>query len=131
VQAALKWGREKDLTTGAMQFSYWGWPEHGYDPRAELEWGYGSIMGDRDMNTHCFNQIFTTVSAAFAFAMPIRIEAEEMVHLHVRKMAPISKTGLRPSTTATQTCTQRAVAQLVRWQQHYCRSGSNRPSSAT
>ena len=78
VQAALKWGREEDLHTGALQFSYWGVPEHGYDPRAELEWGYGSLMGDRDTNTHCFNYIFTNVSAAFAFGKPLRIGAEEM-----------------------------------------------------
>ena len=34
---------------------YWGLPEHGYDPRGELEWGYGSVMGDRDINEHCFD----------------------------------------------------------------------------
>ena len=121
VQAALKWGREKDLHTGAMQFSYWGWPEHGYDPRAELEWGYGSIMGDRDMNTHCFNQIFTTVSAAFAFAMPIRIEAGEMVRLHARKMAPYLKDRPEALDYGDANMYSEAVAQLVRWQQHYCR----------
>jgi len=121
VQAALKWGREKDLHTGAMQFSYWGWPEHGYDPRAEVEWGYGSIMGDRDMNTHCFNQIFTTVSAAFAFAMPIRIEAEEMVNLHARKLAPYAKGRPEVLDYSDANIYSEAVAQLVRWQQHYCR----------
>ena len=121
VQAALKWGREQDLHTGAMQFSYWGWPEHGYDPRAEVEWGYGSIMGDRDMNTHCFNQIFTTVSAAFAFAMPIRIEAEEMANLHARKLAPYAKDRPEVLDYSDANMYSEAVAQLVRWQQHYCR----------
>jgi len=121
VQAAIKWGREKDLHTGAMQFSYWGIPEHGYDPRAELEWGYGSIMGDRDTNTHCFNQIFTTVSAAFAFAMPIRIEAEEMVNLHARKLSPYAKGRPEVLDFSDANMYSEAVAQLVRWQQHYCR----------
>jgi aldehyde:ferredoxin oxidoreductase len=121
VQAAIKWGREKDLHTGVMQFSYWGWPEHGYDPRAELEWGYGSIMGDRDTNTHCFNQIFTTVSAAFAFAMPIRIEAEEMANLHARKLAPYAKGRPEALDYSDANMYSEAVAQLVRWQQHYCR----------
>jgi aldehyde:ferredoxin oxidoreductase len=121
VQAAGKWGREKDLHTGAMQFSYWGWPEHGYDPRAELEWGYGSIMGDRDTNTHCFNQIFTTVSAAFAFAMPMRIEAEEMASLHARKLSPYAKGRPEALDFSDANMYSEAVAQLVRWQQHYCR----------
>jgi aldehyde:ferredoxin oxidoreductase len=121
VQAALKWGREKDLRTGALQFSYWGCPEHGYDPRAELEWGYGSIMGDRDTNTHCFNQIFTTISAAFAFGMTIRIEAEEMVRLHVRKMAPYAQDRPEVLDFSDANMYSEAVAQLVRWQQHYCR----------
>jgi aldehyde:ferredoxin oxidoreductase len=121
VQTAIKWGREDDLKTGAMQFSYWGWPEHGYDPRAELEWGYGSIMGDRDMNTHCFNQIFTTVSAAFAFAMPLRIDAEEMVKLHARKFSPYAKGRPEVLDFSDANMYSEAVAQLVRWQQHYCR----------
>ena len=121
VPAARKWGREADLRTGAMQFSYWGWPEHGYDPRAELEWGYGSIMGDRDTNTHCFNQIFTTVSAAFAFGLPIRIEAEEMVRLHARKLAPYAQDRPEVFDYSDANMYSEAVAQLVRWQQHYCR----------
>lgn len=125
VQAAIKWGQEKDLETGAMQFSYWGWPEHGYDPRAELEWGYGSIMGDRDTNTHCFNQIFTTVSAAFAFAMPIRIEAKEMVDLHARKLSPYAKNRPEVLDFSDDNMYSEAVAQLVRWQQHYCRFWKN------
>ena len=125
VQAALKWGREEDLHTGAMQFSYWGIPEHGYDPRAELEWGYGSIMGDRDTNTHCFNQIFTTVSAAFAFGMPIRIQAEEMVNLHARKLSPYAKGRPEVLDYSDANMYSEAVAQLVRWQQHYCRFWKN------
>lgn len=125
VQAAIKWGQEKDLETGAMQFSYWGWPEHGYDPRAELEWGYGSIMGDRDTNTHCFNQIFTTVSAAFAFAMPIRIDAKEMVELHARKLSPYAKGRPEVLDFSDDNMYSEAVAQLVRWQQHYCRFWKN------
>jgi len=76
VPAAYKWGREDDLRTGHMAFSYWGHPEHGYDPRAEVEWGYGSILGDRDICEHCFNIIFTNITASFAFAKPIRLQAE-------------------------------------------------------
>ena len=58
-RAAKRWGRlEEDLKTGILPYSYWGLPEHGYDPRAEVEWGYGSILGDRDINEHDFNFLF-------------------------------------------------------------------------
>jgi len=125
VQAALKWGREEDLHTGALQFSYWGVPEHGYDPRAELEWGYGSLMGDRDTNTHCFNYIFTNVSAAFAFGKPLRIQAEEMVKLHAKKMSPYAKDRPEVLDYSDANMYSEAVAQTVRWQQHYCRFYKN------
>jgi len=104
-----------------MQFSYWGCPEHGYDPRAELEWGYGSILGDRDTNTHCFNFMFTSVSAAFAYALPIRIEPEELVRIQARKMAPYAKDRPEVFDFSDANMYSDAVAQLVRWQQHYCR----------
>jgi aldehyde:ferredoxin oxidoreductase len=125
VPTARKWGREKDLHTGAMQFSYWGCPEHGYDPRAELEWGYGSIMGDRDANLHCFNFMFTTVSAAFAYSLPIRIEAEELVRIQARKMAPYAKDRPEVFDFSDANMYSEDVAQLVRWQQHYCRFWKN------
>ena len=125
VQAALKWGREEDLHTGALGFSYWGVPEHGYDPRAELEWGYGSLMGDRDTNTHCFNYIFTNVSAAFAFGKPLRIGAEEMVNLHAKKLSPYAKDRPEVLDYSDDNMYSEAVAQLVRWQQHYCRFYKN------
>jgi aldehyde:ferredoxin oxidoreductase len=125
VPAARKWGREEDLRTGAMQFSYWGCPEHGYDPRAELEWGYGSIMGDRDTNTHCFNFMFTTVSAAFAYALPIRIDAKDLVTIQARKLAPYAKDRPEVFDYSDPNMYSEAVAQLVRWQQHYCRFWKN------
>ena len=40
VQAAFKWGREEDWHQGHLLFPYWGFAEHAYDPRAELEWGF-------------------------------------------------------------------------------------------
>lgn len=121
VPAALRWGRQKDLETGAMQFSYWGWPEHGYDPRAELEWGYGSIMGDRDTNTHCFNYIFTSISAAVAYGLPIRVGAEEMVRINTLRMAPYAAGRMDVLDFSEANMYSEGVAQLVRWQQHYCR----------
>ena len=121
VQAAYKWGREEDLRTGHMQFSYWGMPEHGYDPRAELEWGYGSILGDRDCNEHCFNIIFTNITAAFAFAKPMRIGAEELVSIISEKLSPYAKNRPEVLDYSDENMYSEDVAQLVRWHRHYTR----------
>ena len=54
-QAAEKWGRyEKDTTSGILPLQEWGYPHH-YDARTEVEWGYGSLLGERDINEHDFN----------------------------------------------------------------------------
>jgi aldehyde:ferredoxin oxidoreductase len=121
VQAAHKWGREEDLRTGHMAFSYWGQPEHGYDPRAELEWGYGSILGDRDITEHCFNIIFTNVTASFAFAQPMRIQAEELVTIIAEKLSPYAKNRPEVLDFGDENMYSEAVAQLVRWHRHYTR----------
>lgn len=125
VPGAIKWGREEDLKTGTLQFSYWGNPEHGYDPRAELEWGYGSMMGDRDTNTHCFNFMFTTVSAALAYSLPIRVNATDLVTIQASKLAPYAQNRPEVFDYSDPNMYSEAVAQLVRWQQHYCRFWKN------
>ncbi len=104
-----------------MQFSYWGMPDHGYDPRAELEWGYGSILDSRDINEHCFNIIFTNVNAAFAFGMPMRLEAGEIVELVARKLTPYIKGRTDVLDFADANMYGEPVAQLVRWHRHYTR----------
>lgn len=54
-RAAEKWGRwEEDTKTGLLPRPNWGYAEH-YDPRVEVEWSYGSILGDRDINEHGVN----------------------------------------------------------------------------
>jgi aldehyde:ferredoxin oxidoreductase len=121
VQAARKWGRAQDLHDGTLQFSYWGVAEHGYDPRAELEWGHGSILGDRDINEHCFNVIFTNVNAAFAYALPMRLEAGEVVRIISDKLTPYAKGRPEVLDFGDANMYSEAVAQLVRWHRHYTR----------
>jgi aldehyde:ferredoxin oxidoreductase len=54
-RAAEAWGRYKDDNdSGLLTLPNWGYYEH-YDPRVEVEWSYGSILGERDINEHCFN----------------------------------------------------------------------------
>ena len=52
---AAKFGRyEQDTGTGWLPFPFWGYHQH-YTPQTEVEWSYGSIMGERDINEHSFN----------------------------------------------------------------------------
>jgi aldehyde:ferredoxin oxidoreductase len=54
-RAAAKWGRwEQDTNSGRLARPQWGYQEH-YDPRLEVEWSYGSVFGDRDVNEHGVN----------------------------------------------------------------------------
>lgn len=58
-RCAERWGLlEEGLKTGELEFPYWGCPEHGYDPRTEIEWGFSSILSDRDCNEHDFNFLY-------------------------------------------------------------------------
>ncbi|MBW2086521.1 MAG: aldehyde:ferredoxin oxidoreductase, partial [Deltaproteobacteria bacterium] len=55
VWAAEKWGRrEQDLNNGMLSFPYWGLPIH-KEPRAQVYWGYATLLGDRDINEHDFD----------------------------------------------------------------------------
>ncbi|MDR5672082.1 aldehyde ferredoxin oxidoreductase N-terminal domain-containing protein [Halalkaliarchaeum sp. AArc-GB] len=54
-RAAEEWGRlEQDLESGLLTLFAWGYPQH-YDARTEVEWGYATILGARDVNEHDFN----------------------------------------------------------------------------
>src|SRR5574340_172475 len=54
-RAWVKWGRYvEDTNTGLLNRPQWGYMEH-YDPRLEVEWSYGSLFGDRDINEHGVN----------------------------------------------------------------------------
>jgi len=54
-KAAEAWGRYKeDSDSGLLTLPNWGYYQH-YDPRLEVDWSYGSILGERDINEHSFN----------------------------------------------------------------------------
>ncbi len=54
-RAVVKWGRwDEDTSNGTLTRPQWGFNEH-YDPRLEVDWSYGSVFGDRDINEHDYN----------------------------------------------------------------------------
>ena len=49
---AEKLGRYKeDVNSGRLSLIYWGTAQH-YDARTQLDWGYGSLFGERDLMLH-------------------------------------------------------------------------------
>ncbi|MFC1895764.1 aldehyde ferredoxin oxidoreductase N-terminal domain-containing protein, partial [Thermodesulfobacteriota bacterium] len=121
LRAAVKWGRaEEDLKTGILQTPYWGYPEHGYDPRAELEWGYGSILSDRDINEHCFNGLFWDPTFATVNKIPPKVPAEEAVRIHVEKMAPYQD-DMKMLDFSSANMYSEHIAKLVSWHRHFTR----------
>jgi aldehyde:ferredoxin oxidoreductase len=49
---AEKYGLLKDdVSKGLLRLSYWGTQEH-YDSTTEVEWGFGSLLGERDLMLH-------------------------------------------------------------------------------
>jgi aldehyde:ferredoxin oxidoreductase len=49
---AEKLGRYKqDVSSGTLRLTYWGTQEH-YDTATQVEWGFGSLLGERDLMLH-------------------------------------------------------------------------------
>ncbi len=121
VRAAQKWGRlegdQGDLKTGELPFPYWGMPNH-FDPRAELEWGYGSILGDRDINEHCINRLSSYASAKYGLSH--QMPAEAVVKIATDKMVPYQGNRLMLD-FSTENMYSEHIAKLVAWHRHYTR----------
>jgi len=120
-RAAKRWGRlEEDLKTGILDYSYWGLPAHSYDPRAEVEWGYGSILGDRDINEHDFNQLFWYPSGAIWAKRTPQPPAERVVKIFAEKLVPYENNPLMLD-FSTDNIYSEHMAKLVAWHRHYTR----------
>ena len=120
VRASKKWGRlDEDLATGLLEFPHWGLPNH-YDPRTEVEWGYGTIMGDRDINEHDFNLLFWMPSAAKWMRNNPPVSAEEITKIFSEKMKPYEDDSSMLD-FSTGNIYSRSTAKLVAWHRHYTR----------
>ncbi|MHB1019977.1 MAG: aldehyde ferredoxin oxidoreductase N-terminal domain-containing protein [Coriobacteriia bacterium] len=121
VRAAEKWGRlEEDWASGILDFPYWGYANHGYDPRTEVEWGYGSIMGERDMNEHGLNAHFWAVINHMGAGLDVPITAERYAEIVTAKMVPYED-DMNMVDFSTDNIYSESMAKLVSWQRHYTR----------
>ena len=120
-RAAKRWGRlEEDLKTGILYYPNWGLPGHSYDPRAEVEWGYGSILGDRDINEHDFNVFYQWPSAAIRAGKTPQPPAEQVVKIVAGKLIPYENDPLMLD-FSTDNIYSEHMAKLVAWHRHYTR----------
>ncbi|UCG28077.1 MAG: hypothetical protein JSV24_01590, partial [Bacteroidales bacterium] len=88
VRAAEKWDRlEEDLGSGILMFPYWGLPIH-KEPRAQVYWGYGTILGDRDINEHGLDWLKWDASVSKLYGAEPMASAEEVVKIITDKMEP-------------------------------------------
>jgi aldehyde:ferredoxin oxidoreductase len=120
-RAAKKWGRlEEDSKTGVLPYPYWGLPEHSYDPRAEVSWGYSTILGDRDANEHDFNFLFWDPSRQIWAGQTPKHSAEWITQIIAEKLAPYENDPLMLD-YSTDNIYSRHMAKLVAWYRHYTR----------
>jgi aldehyde:ferredoxin oxidoreductase len=120
-RAAQRWGRlEEDIATGLLPYPCWGLPDH-YDARAHLEWGYGSLLGDRDINEHDFIFPLHLVPclAKWQKKKP-PFSAQEVVETIAEKLAPYEGDAMMLD-FSTENMYSSHLVKLIAWHRHYSR----------
>lgn len=120
VRAAKKWGRmEQDLKSGLLHFPYWGLPLH-KEPRAQVYWGYGTLLGDRDINEHEFDWIKWDIYRSQQKGTPPESSAKELVKIFTDIMAPFEGDLLMMDFSEKNIYSEH-MAKLVSWHRYYTR----------
>jgi aldehyde:ferredoxin oxidoreductase len=85
-RAAKKWGTlDAALAARDLNYPQWGFSAHWSLP--EVSWCFGSLMGDRDTNEHCF--VFPQWTAAYTVGIQAGgLTAEKFVKQVTDKMVP-------------------------------------------
>lgn len=119
-RAAKEWGRlDKDLKSGLLPLQYWGYPQH-YDARVLVEWGYGSILGDRDCNEHdfLFPCYYNPSIAALVGVKPF-LSAEGLAEIMAEKLSPYNDPMMIDY--SDDGIYSEAMAKTVAWHRRYTR----------
>jgi aldehyde:ferredoxin oxidoreductase len=119
-RAAEKWGRyEEDTTSGALAICGHGYAHH-YDARTEVEWGFGTAIGDRDINEHDIAlTLYWYTSMAPLYGVPYIMPAKDLVEMIGATLLPYkdpmmldySDTGMYSD----------AMVKFVSWHRNYNR----------
>lgn len=119
VRAAARWGTlEEDLATGELEYPYWGYLNH-YDPRIQLEWGYGTILDSRDINEHDFMRLYVFMNPDF-YKDAQTLTPEDIVTIITDKMVPYQGDRLMLD-FSTGNMYSEHMAKLVTWHRCYTR----------
>jgi aldehyde:ferredoxin oxidoreductase len=82
---AAKLGRyPQDVNNGTVRLTYWGTQEH-YSTAVQVDWGYGSLFGERDLMLH---QISNYPLHWMAQERPPYLTAEQSSDLYRQAMVP-------------------------------------------
>jgi aldehyde:ferredoxin oxidoreductase len=135
-RALERWGRLDDIgqayeeDKAHIQLPYWGLPEHHYDARVQLEYGYGTILGDRELCEHLFTAVFWDSKFSDMIGRllrPYNANAETSVTLLAEKMLPhaaeyaSTEDAMQMINYATENMYSENIARLVSWHRHYTR----------
>jgi aldehyde:ferredoxin oxidoreductase len=118
--AAVKWGRyEEDTKSGILPIQAWGYVQH-YDARTEVEWGYGSLVGERDINEHDFNTlVYWAPSIASLFGAEASCSAPKLAEIMGEKLSPYNDPMMMDY--SDEGIYSESMAKLVAWHRHYTR----------
>jgi aldehyde:ferredoxin oxidoreductase len=120
VRAAEKWGRrDEDLKSGLLPFPYWGIPIH-KEPRAQVYWGYGTLLGDRDINEHGLDFLKWNATNAKRYNYPPILPAEKAVTVIADKMVPFEGDTKMLDFSESNIYSEH-MAKMVAWHRYYTR----------
>ena len=118
VRAAEKWGRRKqDLDSGILAFPYWGIPIH-KEPRAQVYWSYGTLLGDRDINEHGYDWL--KFLSFLVKSKDRESVAKEVVKAITNKMVPFQG-DMDMLDFSESNIYSEHMAKMVSWHRYYTR----------
>lgn len=119
-RASERWGRlEEDLKTGTLNFCHWGMAMH-YDPRVSLEWGYGTILGERDINEHGMCPMYMVPMITKFMGSGPPLPPEEFAQLFYGRMVPFDDDPLIIDYGNNNMYSEH-IAKLIAWHRYYGR----------
>lgn len=121
---AEKWGRwEEDSSTGmlpVLQYSY----GHHYDPRTSADWGFASILTDRDINSHDLDfPCYWTPSQNYAQGREPDVSAARLAEIMGKKLVPFCDPEMIDY--SDEGIYKKPCAKAVAWTIYYNRSWKN------